>query len=52
MPLKRKLVRTGKSSYAIILPKDWVEYYGLKEGDYVLLEVNKFIVIKPPTEGE
>jgi len=48
MPIKRKIVKVGKTSYAITLPKDWVELNSLKEGDEVWLEVNDYIVVKPP----
>lgn len=48
MPIRRKIVKTGGVSYAITLPKDWVEINGLKEGDSVLLEVDDVIVVKPP----
>ncbi|WP_449463095.1 phosphate uptake regulator PhoU [Tardisphaera miroshnichenkoae] len=34
----RKIQRTGGSSYAISLPKEWVEGNGLKEGDTLSLQ--------------
>ncbi|HDM78617.1 MAG TPA: AbrB/MazE/SpoVT family DNA-binding domain-containing protein [Deltaproteobacteria bacterium] len=48
MPIRRKIVRTGKGSFCITLPKDWVVLKGLREGDFVLLEVDDVIVIKSP----
>ncbi|RLI82624.1 hypothetical protein DRP04_03585 [Archaeoglobales archaeon] len=48
MPIKRKIVKVGRTSYSITLPKDWVELNDLKEGDFVLLEVNEVIIVKPP----
>jgi phosphate uptake regulator len=35
----RKIFSSGKSSYLITLPKDWVIQNGLKSGDSVLIEV-------------
>ena len=35
---QRKLIRLGNSSFAIALPKDWVDKSGLKKGDNVFLE--------------
>lgn len=45
----RKLIRLGNSSYAIALPKDWIEKSGLKKGDDVYVEKNSNgeIVISP-----
>jgi len=37
---QRKLIKLGNSSYAIALPKDWVDKAGLKKGDNVFLEEN------------
>lgn len=36
----RKLIRLGNSSFAIALPKDWVEKSGLEKGDDVFIEKN------------
>lgn len=47
----RKVYRSGKSSYIITLPKDWVEEFGIKEGDTVFLEIREnSICIKPKVE--
>src|SRR3989338_11024062 len=35
---QRKLIKLGNSSFAIALPKDWVEKSGLKKGDDIFLE--------------
>jgi len=32
---KRKIQKTGSSSYIVTLPKEWVDLVGLKPGDYV-----------------
>ncbi len=37
---QRKLIRLGNSSYAVALPKKWVEQSGLKKGDHVFVERN------------
>lgn len=47
---KRRVQRTGSSSFIITLPKEWVEAVRLKSGDYVLVEkVGDKLVITPPT---
>lgn len=37
---QRKLIRLGNSSFAIALPKDWVDKSGLKKGDGIFVERN------------
>ena len=37
---QRKLIRLGNSSFAIALPKDWVDKSGLKKGDNIFVERN------------
>jgi len=37
----RKVYSSGRSSYIITLPKDWVERNGLKAGDSVLMEIGE-----------
>jgi len=37
---QRKLIRLGNSSYAIALPKDWIDKSGLKKGDNVFITPN------------
>lgn len=37
---QRKLIRLGNSSFAVALPKTWVDKAGLKKGDNVFLEEN------------
>ena len=57
MPLKRRLVKVGKDSRAVIIPREWIreaeEKYG-KTLDFVLLEVDNVINISiaiPEEEG-
>jgi len=46
---QRKLIRLGNSSFAIALPKEWVDKAGLKKGDDIFLERNSNgeIIISP-----
>ncbi len=37
---QRKLIKLGNSSYAIALPKDWIDKSGLKKGDDVFITHN------------
>lgn len=47
---KRRVQRTGSSSFIITLPKEWVESVKLKTGDYVLVEkLGDKLIITPPT---
>ncbi|MDD5182249.1 MAG: AbrB/MazE/SpoVT family DNA-binding domain-containing protein [Candidatus Nanoarchaeia archaeon] len=45
----RKLIKLGNSSFAIALPKDWIEKSGLKKGDKIYVERNSNgeIIISP-----
>ncbi|ABN69650.1 phosphate uptake regulator, PhoU [Staphylothermus marinus F1] len=46
---KRKIQKTGSSSYIVTLPKDWIDSMGLKSGDYVLIyEHEGKLIITPP----
>jgi len=47
----RKLFRLG-NSYAIILPKEYVEAKGLKEGDLVEVIFDDWIHVAPLNEEE
>jgi antitoxin component of MazEF toxin-antitoxin module len=42
----RKLIRIGKTSLAVILPKSWLRHFNLDYGDEVEVESNSSIVIK------
>ena len=44
---QRKIVKIGKGSSGVILPQDWLEFYGLKKGDEIALLGNALIVIAP-----
>lgn len=45
--VKRKLMKHGKSSLVVALPKGWLDYKGLKSGDSVEVISNEEITIKP-----
>jgi AbrB family looped-hinge helix DNA binding protein len=49
---KRRVQRTGSSSFIITLPKEWVEAVKLKSGDYVIVEKlgDKLVLIPPAAE--
>lgn len=50
MPLKRKLIKVGKDSRAVILPREWIEEYEDKCGspiEYILMEVDNAITLVP-----
>jgi hypothetical protein len=44
----RKIIKVGVTSYAVILPKSWLRYYGLTEKDQVKVISNSKITIEPP----
>lgn len=41
MAEQRKLIKLGNSSFAIALPKDWIDKSGLKKGDDIFIERNQ-----------
>ncbi|MCW4045521.1 MAG: hypothetical protein NWE94_08410 [Candidatus Bathyarchaeota archaeon] len=49
MPQKenRKIVRIGKTSMGIILPKEWLRYFALNAGDQVEVVSNSCVTVKP-----
>lgn len=49
---KRRVQKTGSSSFIITLPKDWVDAIKLKSGDYVIVEKlgNKLVITPPAAE--
>jgi antitoxin component of MazEF toxin-antitoxin module len=44
---KRKIVRIGKTSLGVILPRAWLRYFSINAGDQVQLVINNQIRIKP-----
>jgi bifunctional DNA-binding transcriptional regulator/antitoxin component of YhaV-PrlF toxin-antitoxin module len=49
MPQKenRKIVRIGKTSLGIILPKAWLRYFSINAGHKVEVISNGYVTIKP-----
>ena len=50
----RKIQFTGKSSYIVSLPKDWIKDQGLKQGDQVTVGRNgsTILEVKPVNFGK
>ncbi len=50
---QRKLIRLGNSSFAIALPKEWVDRAGLKKGDAIFITPNSNgeLIIQPRYKG-
>jgi phosphate uptake regulator len=42
---QRKLIALGKSSYAITLPKDWVDRNSLEKGDFISVLMNRVALL-------
>ena len=47
---KRKIIRIGKTSLCVILPKAWLRYFSLQAGDKVEVITDWHITIKPPAK--
>lgn len=49
---RRRVQRTGSSSYIITLPKDWIDSTRLKSGDFVIIEKlgNKLVITPSAAE--
>jgi phosphate uptake regulator len=45
----RKIIKAGETSFAVILPKAWLRFYKLKNGDLVKVTSNGSVTIEPPT---
>ena len=43
----RKIIKFGKSTLAMTLPKAWVNYFKLKAGDRVEVIANKKLIVRP-----
>jgi len=54
VPLIKKLIKLGKSSRAVVIPAEWLEYYR-KQGltvEAILMEINGEIILRMPTGAE
>lgn len=47
---KRHIVRFGASSKGIVLPKGWLEFYSLREGDHVVILGNSVLLVARPED--
>jgi antitoxin component of MazEF toxin-antitoxin module len=43
----RKIIRIGKTSLGIILPKAWLRYFAIEAGDEVEVTSNGQVTVKP-----
>jgi antitoxin component of MazEF toxin-antitoxin module len=43
----RKIIRIGKTSLGVILPRAWLRYFSLSAGDEVEVVSNGNIIVKP-----
>lgn len=43
----RKIVRYGKSSSGVVIPRQWLDYYGLTQGDELVVLGNEVLIIAP-----
>jgi bifunctional DNA-binding transcriptional regulator/antitoxin component of YhaV-PrlF toxin-antitoxin module len=43
----RKIIKAGETSFAVILPKSWLRFYGLKNGDLVKVVSDGVVTIEP-----
>ena len=43
---KRSLIRIGNEALAIVLPRPWTRYYGLKAGDKLEVIANKKLIVR------
>ena len=42
---KRKIVRFGAVSRGIVLPKAWIDFYDLRDGDQVVVLGNSVLIV-------
>jgi len=47
----RKIIKAGETSFAVILPRAWLRYYGLKNGDSVRVISDGTVTIEPPARS-
>lgn len=48
--LRRKIVRFGAISRGIVLPKGWMEFYSLKDGDHVTVLGDSVLIVSRPKD--
>jgi bifunctional DNA-binding transcriptional regulator/antitoxin component of YhaV-PrlF toxin-antitoxin module len=47
---KRRIVRFGASSCGVVLPKGWVEFYGLQKGDRMVIFGDSVLIVARPED--
>jgi len=54
MPHKeiRKIIRIGKTSFAVILPISWLRFYDMRYGDSVEVISNGSVIVRPLEKKE
>ena len=48
----RKIIKSGNTSFAVILPRAWLRYYGLTNKDRVKVVSNGTVIIEPPKKEQ
>jgi antitoxin component of MazEF toxin-antitoxin module len=48
----RKIIKIGNTSYAVILPRAWLRFFGLTEKNKVTVLSNGTVTIKPLKKRE
>jgi len=48
---KRRIVRFGSASRGITLPKGWLDFYGLKERDPVMILGDSVLIVARPEDA-
>ena len=46
MPMVRKVIKVGLTSFGVILPRSWLEYYGFPEKVEMVVQDGE-IIIRP-----
>ena len=46
----RRIVRFGNVSRGIVLPKGWIDFYGLRDGDHVMLLGDSVLILSHPKD--
>jgi len=48
----RKIIKAGETSFAVILPKAWLRFYNIKNGDSIRMISNGTVTIEPLTQKD
>ena len=47
---KRRLIKSGKASLVVVIPKSWLRYYGLRAGDRLQVIADGELIIRSEKE--